>query len=180
MGLFDRLLGTRSSSSVKVSGQAKPAKPAQEKPEAFFLDPDASTSLGDVTFMRRSNTIRHTFPGNADSPGQKEMVQEVGSMEARLEKQTPGLAGQAETADRDVSLTGGVPKAVRKTFAQQMSAAELEQRLKGSALSGANVPGASANQKKKDAQQSQPASSSQGVKPGATDPFKAMAKDLNA
>jgi hypothetical protein len=130
--------------------------------------------------MRRSNKIRHTFPGNADSPGQKEMVQEVGSMEARLEKKTPGLAGEPVTTDTEVSLTGGVPKPVRKTFAQQMSPAELEQRLKGSALTGVNVPGASANQKKKDAQQSQPSTSPQSVKPGATDPFKEMVKDLNA
>jgi len=68
MGLFDRLLGGSKPVSV-TNNQAKPAK--QE--EAFFLDADASSSMGDVNFMRRSNTIRHTFPGTASSPGNKEI-----------------------------------------------------------------------------------------------------------
>ena len=51
MGLFDRLLGGNKSVTTT---QAKPAK--QE--EAFFLDADASSSMGNVDFMRRSNTIQ--------------------------------------------------------------------------------------------------------------------------
>ena len=74
MGLFDRLLG-KPASSIKVAAQAQ-AKPDPEE-KSFFLDADASSSLGDVKFMRRSNTIRRTFPGNADSPGEKELVAEV-------------------------------------------------------------------------------------------------------
>lgn len=177
MGLFDRLLGSRSS-AVKVSGQSK----AQPKPqgETFFLDAEASSSLGDVSYMRRSNTIRRTFPGNADSPGEKELVVEVASMEARLEKITPGLGGAPTGGDVEVNLTGGVPKAVKKTFAQQMSPAELEQRLKGSAVSGVNVPGGPAAAKAaKGSADQQPSITQQGAKPGAIDPFKAMAKDLN-
>ena len=75
MGLFDRLLG--GNKSVSVTGAAKPAK---KQEEAFFLDADASSSMGNVEFMRRSNTIRHTFPGTASSPGDKELVEEVASM----------------------------------------------------------------------------------------------------
>ena len=139
MGLFDRLLGSRSN-GVKISGQSEPAK-AKKAEDAFFLDPDASTSMGDVNFMRRSNTIRRTFPGSADSPGQKEMIQEVASMEARLDTMTPGLAGISTDTDVDVNLTGGVPKPLKKTFAQTMSPAQLAQRMKGSAVA-VNQPGA--------------------------------------
>jgi hypothetical protein len=66
-GMIDQVTPTRT-----------PAKPAP-KQESFFLDADASSSMGNVEFMRRSNTIRRTFPGNADSPGDKEMVAEVAS-----------------------------------------------------------------------------------------------------
>ena len=59
---------------MSVTGAAKPAK---KQEEAFFLDADASSSMGNVEFMRRSNTIRHTFPGTASSPGDKELVEEV-------------------------------------------------------------------------------------------------------
>jgi hypothetical protein len=176
MGLFDRLLGTRSS-SVSVTGSKKPEQKPGE--DAFYLDADSSSSLGDVNFMRRSNKIRHTFPGNVDSPGEKEMVQEVASMEARLEAMTPGLAGKPTDAASDVNLTGGVPKTVKKTFAEKMSSAELEQRLKGSALSGVNVPGApAATRKREEADPTQPAIARQAAKPGDRDPFRAMARDI--
>ncbi len=179
MGLFDRLFSSGSGANSASSGP-KAKKPA----ETVFLDADQASSLGDVNFMRRSNTIRHTFPGTADNPGNKEMVAEVASMEAKLEKVSEGLPG-AETSEASMSLTGGVPKPVKKTFAKPMSQAELDQRKKGSAV-GVNVPGGPAAIKKEKEEQSaaqgQSASSSAGLntaKPGAIDPFKQMVKDLN-
>ena len=177
MGLFDRLLGSRSS-EVKISGQSEPAK-AKKAEEAFFLDPDASTSMGDVNFMRRPNTIRRTFPGSADSPGQKEMIQEVASMEARLETMTPGLAGISTDSDVEVNLTGGVPKPVKKTFAQQLSPAELAQRMKGSAVA-VNQPGAAPAARQAKASEAEGATTPAAGRAGSIDPFKSMAKDLNA
>ena len=177
MGLFDRLLGSRSS-EVKNSGQSEPAK-AKKAEEAFFLDPDASTSMGDVNFMRRPNTIRRTFPGSADSPGQKEMIQEVASMEARLETMTPGLAGTSTDTDLEVNLTGGVPKPVKKTFAQQLSPAQLAQRMKGSAVS-VNQPGGAPSARQAKASESEDAATPAAGRAGSIDPFKSMAKDLNS
>jgi hypothetical protein len=180
MGLFDRLFSSGSGANSAPSG------PKAKKPtETVFLDPDQSSSLGDVTFMRRSNTIRHTFPGTADNPGDKEMVAEVASMEAKLEKVSEGLPG-ADVGEASMSLTGGVPKPVKKTFAKPMSQAELEQRKKGSAV-GVNVPGGPAAIKQEKEQQAASTSSSSPTqlsplntaKPGAIDPFKQMVKDLN-
>jgi hypothetical protein len=180
MGLFDRFRGkgSNTSSAPKVAGSAAEANP-NKKDDAFFLDPDSSSSLGDVTFMRRSNTIRRTFPGNADSPGEKEMVAKVASMEARVEKITPGLAG-IDAQESEVSLTDGVPKPVKKTFAQPMSQAELEQRKRGSAVA-VNAPGvAPATLKKPKQDEVQPNPGTSTTAAGAIDPFKAMARDLNA
>jgi len=179
MGLLDRILGSRTP-SVKVDGTSAQPKAKKEEPEAFYLDADSSSSLGDVNFMRRSNKIRRTFPGNADSPGEKEMVQEVDSMDAKLEVMTPGLAGMKPSTGGDVNLSSGVPKPVKKTFVQQISPAEMEQRLKGSAISGVNAPAGSAPAKKKAASSAdQPVISPQPAKPGDIDPFKAMANELN-
>ncbi len=179
MGLFDRLFSSGSGANSAPSGP-KARKPA----ETVYLDADQASSLGDVNFMRRSNTIRHTFPGTADNPGNKEMVAEVASMEAKLEKMSEGLPG-SEPQDSSMSLTGGVPKPVKKTFAQPMSQAELEQRKKGSAL-GVNVPGGPAAIKKEAEQAKAAAQTNQRqdsplntAKPGAIDPFKQMVKDLN-
>jgi hypothetical protein len=178
MGLFDRLLGSRSP-SVKISGQSSGDKPKKDE-ETFFLDADASSSLGDVNFMRNPKTIRRTFPGSADSPGNKEMIAEVGSMEARLEKMSPGLAGINPDTDVTVDLTGGVPKPVKKTFAQQMSKAELDQRTRGAAVA-VNAPGSAPRKPASSGEQNdeQPKITQQGGKAGDINPFKSMARDLN-
>lgn len=178
MGLFDRLFKAESSPTA-----ATPVK-AKKEQETFFLDADASSTMGNVDYMRRSNIIRRTFPGTADNPGTKEMVAEVASMEASLEKVSEGLPG-SETKETTINLTGGVPTPVKKTFAQPMSTAELEQRKKGSAV-GVNVPGGPAaikQEKEVEAslKQDQPKISQFATaKPGAIDPFKQMAKDLNS
>jgi hypothetical protein len=171
MGLFDRLLGGNNAGA----GNTKPAKPAKNE-EAFFLDADASSSMGDVNFMRRSNTIRRTFPGTADNPGGKERIEEVASMESRLERATPGLGGE-QKKEVDINLTGGVPKPVKKTFCEPMSKAELEQRKKGSAVA-VNTPGAAATKKDADSDAQPQISSQQQAKPGDISSFKGWVKDL--
>jgi hypothetical protein len=184
MGLFDRLRGlgqlsnnAASDTTAKVAATAAEANPTKTD-NTFFLDPDASMSMGDVNFMRRSNTIRRTFPGNADSPGNKEMVAEVASMEAELKKMTPGLAGTPTEESVEVSLTAGVPKPVKKTFAQQMSSSQLAQKMKGSALA-VNTPGGAAARKASETSESNSSATGSAAKAGAIDPFKAMARDLN-
>jgi hypothetical protein len=178
MGLFDRLLGSRSD-AAKASGSASPTK-AKKESETFYLDPDAASSLGNVDYMKRPNTIRHTFPGNADSPGEKEMVQTVASMDARLEKMTPGLAGKATDQKVEVNITGGVPKPVKKTFAQQISSAVLEKRMKGSAVKATNEPAAVSEKPRQQAAAPAAPSPLEGAKPGDADAFRAWARDLNA
>ena len=172
MGLLDRLLGTKSFKSAPEA-----AKPAPKAQEAMFLDADESSSLGNVDFMRRTYEIRRTFPGTVDNPGLKERVDVVASMEARVERLTDGMPG-TEAKDTNLDLTGGIPKAVKKTFAQTMTADELSQRLKGSAIGGVNVPGVAATGRKASSDADQPEISRQGPRPGAIDGFKGMAKDI--
>jgi hypothetical protein len=181
MGLFDRLFASGDS-----AGSANiPAKPkAKQEVETVFLEPDAASSLGDVNFMRRSNTIRRTFPGTASSPGNKERVLEVASMEAELKQVSPGLGGSSSEEEEEISLTGGVPKPVKKTFAKQISAAEQEKLRRGSAAAVNNPGGPAAIKQEKEkaeaAKSVQPAFVQQStVKPGSIDPFKQMVKELN-
>ena len=107
------------------------------------------------------------------------MIQEVASMEARLETMTPGLAGTSTDTDLEVNLTGGVPKPVKKTFAQQLSPAQLAQRMKGSAVS-VNQPGGAPSARQAKASESEDAATPAAGRAGSIDPFKSMAKDLNS
>jgi hypothetical protein len=103
-------------------------------------------------------------------------VEEVASMEMRREKATPGLGG-VEDKQEEINLTGGIPKPVKKTFAEPMSKAELDQRMKGSAV-GVNTPG-QANAKLQSPTEAQPQiTSQQPSKPGDIGAFKGWVKDL--
>jgi len=174
MGLFDRLLGNRTWS------QNREEKPKKDE-ATFFLDADSSSSLGNVEFMRSPNTIRRTFPGSADNPGGKEFIQEVDSMDARVEKATTGFPGTVKT-DAPIDLTGGVPKPVKKTFAERLTASELNQRLNGASVAGVNQPGGAAPAPRKvkgEGSEGQSVASQQAAKPGSTEAWRSIAKDLN-
>jgi hypothetical protein len=69
-----------------------------------------------------------------------------------------------------------VPKPVKKTFAQQISQEELENRMRGSAVSGTNVPGSASKKPVEPETIAPPVARS--AKPGSIDPFKNMIKDL--
>ena len=160
MGLFDRFL-------------SKPGEAEKTSDQAFFLDNDAAQTVGDMSYLRSSNTIRHTFPKSASSPEGGEIVQEVGAMDSRVTKAT-GRVPEAQASGRSngpVAVTaptmGGK---VRKTFAQTMSPQELAQRLRGGSVK---------NKKSAEAQQGRAvpkAAASQ--KPGSIDAFRSMVRDV--
>lgn len=162
MGLFDRF-------------RAKPGQAENTSDKPFFLDNDAAQTVGDMSYMRSSNTIRRTFPKSASSPDGGELVQEVGAMGARVTKATGGVpearaaAGNNSPAAVTAPTTGGK---VRKTFAQTMSPQELAQRLRGGSVK---------SKKASTPQQGRavPKTASSN-KPGAIDPFRSMVRDVTS
>ena len=184
MGLFDRLLN--SSSDQNESPKAPKAK--KPKQEAFFLDSDSASSFGDRDYMRESKTIRHTFPGTLDNPGVKEMITEVDATDLKVDKRSEGLGDQLVKKEV-VSVNTGVPKPVKKTFAETMSQSELDERLKGNALkqAGVNTPSApdaapmarKQELKPKDEKMAASPTPKKSSKPGSIDPFLSMVRDLN-
>jgi hypothetical protein len=191
MGLFDRLLKSRS----KDDGQQAPKDSVKSKTEAFFLDSDASSSYGNVDYMREAKTIRHTFPGTADNPGNKELVTKVDAMDVTVGTRSQGLGDQKPNEEPSIPsvFSSGVPTPVKKTFAEAMTKEQLDQRLKGNALrtAGVNSPMAAnaAPAGRKEELKSEPPSTMQPApqmptrspssKPGSIDPFKDMVRDLN-
>ena len=184
MGLFDRLLNSGSDQNEPQKGP-KEKKPKQE---AFFLDSDTASTFGNRDYMLESKKIRHTFPGTLDSPGVKEMITEVDALDSKIDKLDEGL-GDKVVKKEVVSVNSGVPKAVKKTFAETMSQSELDERLKGNALkqAGVNTPAApdsapvARKQELKPKEEKQVASSGsqKSDKPGSIDPFLSMVRDLN-
>ena len=191
MGLFDRLL---KSGSKNDGEQGLPKDRAKEKAEAFFLDSDASSSYGNVDYMREAKTIRRTFPGSADNPGNKELVTKVDAMDVTIGTRSKGLGDEKPNEEPSIPsvFSSGVPTPVKKTFAEAMTKEELDQKLKGNALRTAGVnspmaanaaPAGRKEELKPESPTMQPApqmpTRTPSSKPGSIDPFKDMVRDLN-
>ena len=191
MGLFDRLL---KSGSKNDGEQGLPKDRVKEKAEAFFLDSDASSSYGNVDYMREAKTIRRTFPGSADNPGNKELVTKVDAMDVTIGTRSKGLGDEKPNEEPSIPsvFSSGVPTPVKKTFAEAMTKEELDQKLKGNALRTAGVnspmaanaaPAGRKEELKPESPTMQPApqmpTRTPSSKPGSIDPFKDMVRDLN-
>ncbi|HRD41900.1 MAG TPA: hypothetical protein PLI52_03970 [Prochlorococcaceae cyanobacterium AMR_MDS_5431] len=179
MGLFDRLFGNEGSATKSFD---EPSKKSQKESEAFFLDSDSSAGLGNLNFMRRSNEIRHTFPGTKDNPGNKEFIQEVASMTSDVKAVSEGLGG-VKKANDDIKLNQGVPNPPKKTFAEKMGSLEFIQKRTTAGAIPVNAPLSTPPVARKGEQTQKQSSdignSSSTAKPGSTDPFRNMAKDLS-
>ena len=62
----------------------------------------------------------------------------MASNSEQVTRRSDGLGGVVKEPE-PVSPVGGVPKPVKKTFAEQVSSSEMKQRLKGAAVTGVNV-----------------------------------------
>lgn len=190
MGFLDRLLNSGSSNADRSRDGSGP-KQAKPKPEAYYLDSDSSSSLGNRDYMREAKTIRRTFPGTLDNPGGKELVTEVDALDLKVDKRSEGLGDPKAEKPTESLIKDGIPKPVKKTFAETMTQSELDQKLKGSALkaSGVNTPTAPdaapvarKEDLKPEAESAAPAArggAAPSDKPGSIDPFRAMVRDLN-
>ena len=58
----------------------------------FFLSPDEAKTLGDIEYMRQSNTVTHTFPGNVRNGGSFAVTKQVNAMEEKVMDERPGFS----------------------------------------------------------------------------------------
>ena len=104
-------------------------------------------------------------------------------MDFKVETQSEGLGG-VTAQQQTTSVTGGVPKPVKKTFAEAITKQELQQRMKGSALS-TNAPAAAdaAPAARKAQLKASPTTSgssqTSSSTPGSIDTFRDMVRNLN-
>ena len=101
---------------------------------------------------------------------------EVDAMDTKLEERSQGLGGsRSQEQEKSYPISSGIPKPVKKTFPERMTQEEMEKRLRGSAITGANTNDNTNTPNPNKAKASIGRSSSSG----SIDPFRAMARDLN-
>ncbi len=78
VGFIKNIFGGKSDDNNQNGEQAK-----REKQKAFYLNPDEAKTLGDIDYMRKSNTVRRTFPKSLGNPEGGEQIEEVSAMEKK-------------------------------------------------------------------------------------------------
>ena len=178
MGLFDRF-------------RAKSSDAQERQNEAFYLDADDAQTVGDMAYLKSSNTIRHTFPKSFNNPDGGELVKDVGAVDSKVTKATGALPEVEMIAAKQetpvvVTAPNSRTAAVTKTFAQQVSPQEMARRLRGAAVKGVNeIRRVDQPKAKKQAADSTPAATAAKPtlarsKPGSIDPFRLMARDVTS
>ena len=173
MGLFDRF-------------RAKSGDGQERRNQAFYLDADDAQTVGDMAYMKSSNTIRHTFPKSVNNPDGGELIKDVGAMDSTVTKATgalPEVEAMARKADIPIVVTAPTSStAVRKTFAQRVNPQEMARRLRGAAVQGVNeIRKVDPSTAKKPAANSTVRTATSALatsKPGSIDPFRVMARDV--
>lgn len=79
---------------------------SEEKQEAFFLEPDEAVSLGNVEFMRKPKTIKHTFPKTLSGPA-GETIKAVSSVQ-EVKLKTDGSSNGSNLSPDPVSPPSSV------------------------------------------------------------------------
>ncbi len=64
----------------------------QQSKDAYFLDQDAASTMGDVNYMRSTKSIKRTYAKTVDSPGEKATIKKVSSMNSKIYEEGEALA----------------------------------------------------------------------------------------
>lgn len=99
-------------------GKKKEAQPQPSQPkDAFFLDPDSAKTFGDIDYMRKSKTVRRTFPKTAGNKEGGELIQEVSSM--KMAKKNPNQFSNSPSDSSDSSTTISGSSSSSPSFSSQ-------------------------------------------------------------
>ncbi|MFM7449552.1 MAG: hypothetical protein ACKO24_13265 [Leptolyngbyaceae cyanobacterium] len=98
------------SKPAPVMGASVQRSQTQAASGAFFLEPDAAKTLGDLNYMRTKKTIRRTFPKTASAPNVKAITTTISSDV----KETGARADQAAASVVQASASANVQEATTR------------------------------------------------------------------
>jgi hypothetical protein len=77
-GFIKSLFGSRDAANIDNSMVPQRSK------DAYFLDQDAASTLGDVNYMRSTKSIKRTYAKSVDSPDEKATIKQVSAMNSKV------------------------------------------------------------------------------------------------
>lgn len=85
------------------------------KNEEYFLDSDDAKTFGDIDYMRKSKTVKRTFPKIQGNKGAK-IVQEVSSLGKKVTKNDQFSSSSSNFKSVGSSLAGDKEVEIKKTY----------------------------------------------------------------
>ncbi|PSB19438.1 hypothetical protein C7B65_10990 [Phormidesmis priestleyi ULC007] len=90
-GFIGRLFSSKDKADRNETKAEAPAPARKEQPaaaptakDAFFLDTDSASGMGDVEYMRTVKKVKRTYARTVDSPQHMEQVKEISAMNGKI------------------------------------------------------------------------------------------------
>ena len=90
-GFIGRLFSSKDKADRNETKAEAPAPAKKERPaatptakDAFFLDTDSASGMGDVEYMRTVKKVKRTYAKTVDSPQHMEQVKEISALNGKI------------------------------------------------------------------------------------------------
>ncbi len=105
-GFIGRLFGSKDKAVEKETKAETPAPVKKERPaatptakDAFFLDTDSASGMGDVNYMRTVKKVKRTYARSVDSPDHVEQVKEISALNGKISVGNNGLTAPTSASE---------------------------------------------------------------------------------
>ena len=119
-GFIGRLFSSKDKADKNETKAEAPAPAKKERPaatpspkDAFFLDTDSASGMGDVEYMRTVKKVKRTYARTVDSPQHMEQIKEISAMSGKI------------SAGSNTSSNGSTPSS--ETQPNQQSAPQVNE-----------------------------------------------------
>jgi len=110
-GFISRLFGSRDKAAEKETKAEAPAPAKKERPaavpspkDAFFLDTDSASGMGDVEYMRTVKKVKRTYARTVDSPDHVEQVKEISALNGKISVGNNGSTAPTSASEPQPSV----------------------------------------------------------------------------
>ncbi len=130
-GFIGRWFGSKDNADRSEAKSEAPAPAKKERPaatptakDAFFLDRDSASSMGDVDYMRAVKKVKRTYAKTVESPEHMEQVKEISAMNSRIS----GGSNVSSNVSSNGSTSSSEPQSTQQSSAPKADEAQQRRR----------------------------------------------------
>jgi hypothetical protein len=101
-GFIGRLFGSKDEAPAPAKKERPAAAPSPK--DAFFLDTDSASGMGDVEYMRTVKKVKRTYARTVDSPDHVEQVKEISALNGKISVGNNGSTAPTSASEPQPSV----------------------------------------------------------------------------